>query len=558
MDSLSDIESWLVPIGLVILFLFGLYIIKKKSSGWRFYRRALLFLIGCLGLYLSYVEPDYKVPLDTVQAHILSAHADVSLENANVYRSVNDFLNSEEAARTDKVTIYGFGLSAVELDQLDDYKINFSPSPLVTGITSMEIPPITEGSSWFLRGKVASSDSDMPRSVKMSINSKNYKVDILDGVFSIESVAPPAGRYIVDLDILTSAGDTISEITSVNVLHEPTWNMLVLSSYPTFELNYLKNYWTSLGNGFAMKSKVSKEKYQTSYVNAPVIAIEELTYQKVKQFDFIITDVSSWNDLSDIERRNVLGVVSKEGSSLILRPQRAGEKAVLITHPQWSEAEEEIVSRGQEEIELINYPIASAWRSMRYGKTSLAKYASRGLGHIGVLSIGDTYRLILADQNVLYQNIWSEIFSNLFVDFNAQTQILGDQWIWADEQRMLQLYHPEKIESAPILNDSTTLSLLEVPFLENVVEVDVWSEQGYNQLSFGDNESGFVFYAHNKDSWAAMRQDELYTINGLASVSSKGIERGTQFQQKTISYFWWYALVLFGFCGLWIDERLYD
>ncbi len=559
MEGLSDIETWLVPVGLVLLFLFGSYVIKRRANGGRLFRRLFLLLLGCIGLYLLVIKPNYKEPLENVKAHILSAHAEPSLDDSNVFNNVNDFLNSEQASRTDQVTIHGFGLSADELSQLSDYNLKFEATVLKTGITSIDVPIITENSSWTLKGKVRaeeSSDEALPQGVILTINDKEHKGLISDGAFAIECIAPPAGTYLADIDVLTSS-DTIREQTSITVLHEPTWNMLILSSYPTFEMNYLKNYWTSLGNGFAMRSKISKEKYQTSFSNAPVKAIEELSYRTVKQFDFIITDVSSWNDLSDRERRNILGVVSKEGNGLLIKPQGAREKAIAINHPQWSEAVEQVVSLDEEDIELINFPLSSSWGSISFANAPLAKYTRRGLGHIGVLSISDTYKLVLADQDITYQNLWSEIFSHIFVDFNAKTQILGNQWVWADERRTLQLYHPKQVTSPPVLNESTSLAFLEVPFLDNVIEVDAWPKAGYNQLSLGDGPA-FSFYAHNKDSWEAKRQKDLYAINQMAANSSEGKEREQQFELKTISSFWWYALTLLGFCGLWLDERLYD
>lgn len=96
-----------------------------------------------------------------------------------------------------------------------------------------------------------------------------------------------------------------------------------------------------------------------------------------------------------------------------------------------------------------------------------------------------------------------------------------------------------------------------MPFLENVIEIDVRAAIGYNQLTL-DNGSHFTFYAHDKSSWPAKRQAELFYINELAAATSVDTDQTQQFELKTISLFWWYALSLLGFCGLWLDERLFD
>jgi len=306
-----------------------------------------------------------------------------------------------------------------------------------------------------------------------------------------------------------------------------------------------------------MKSKISKEKYQSTYVNIPKNTLENLTKTTVNQFDFILTDVTAWNDLSDLERRTILNAVSREGIALMLRPNQETNHAKGLNHPIWNEPVSQTWTFRQEEIDLTSYPILSSWLSINYNGHQLAKYTQRGLGHIVMLSIDESFKLLLADGDDIYQNLWAEIFSNLYIDFNTSPQVIGQQWLWSDERNDITVSIPDVKELQPRLNDSTALSYLEIPFLDDVFELNIWPEVGYNTLAI-ENGHTMPLYAHSRESWRAKRQSYLSVLNQQAADASQAYLAPTITVEKSISFIWWYIMALLGFCALWIDERLYD
>ena len=230
--------------------------------------------------------------------------------------------------------------------------------------------------------------------------------------FTIQSVAPAAGTYLYDIVVQTQQ-DSIAEQLSIEVAHEPSWSMLVLSSFPSFEMNYLKNYWTSLGNSFTLRSQISTNKYSTSFANTAKQDLQVLTRKTIQSYDFVITDRASWNQLSPQERSNILRAVSDDGLALIFRAEQSDIQATGITLPTLSTPREITWKTSADDVALLHYPASSTWSTARLQGHVLSSYRSGGLGHIASLSIDDTYKLILADQPKAYQSLWSTVFSKL-------------------------------------------------------------------------------------------------------------------------------------------------
>ena len=96
-----------------------------------------------------------------------------------------------------------------------------------------------------------------------------------------------------------------------------------------------------------------------------------------------------------------------------------------------------------------------------------------------------------------------------------------------------------------------------MPDLSGVTEVSIWPRQGYNRISLKNGKADLRFYAHQKDSWKAVKQYQLAPINQQAATASAMLSIAPLEEMKPFSLFWWYRLCLLGFGALWLDERLY-
>jgi len=558
--ALSNIEvvcCWLI---LLAVWVWSVFVISRSATYSQTIRRAIFCFLGLLGLGLLITRPSLLVNADRSTVYLYTSDdknsADIDDRRSRVsFKNVYDFLNSKEAKYTDTVHIIGRGLVLEEVGLLGDYNIEFHADELQSGITRIEMPVITEGEDWTLTGDLQGEDID---GIYLNTPTGNRSdATLTDSTFALISEAPPAGDYLLNIHVLLQTGDTIKDVLPIMVKHEPTWELLVLSSYPSFEMNYLKNFWTAQGNGFAMRQQISADRFQSAFVNTKTRNIERITSRLVKSMDFIIVDMSSWNQLSDLERTTVLRAVRNDGLALIFRPTSESIVATGVRLPNMSDSREEQWSFPSGEIPLIHFPTSDTWSAVRDNNLVTARFRSMGLGHLMTLTIEDTYKLVLGDQEAGYQDLWSQIFSNLYRDFFPRAQLNNQNWIWEKEPTDLQLLTPFQLTTKPILNDSLSLPFLSVPFVSGVSEVTIVPKAGYQTIDLGDQSSPLQFYVHGERTWSAMRQAQLRRINKEAASSSNYNKDKLSFKTaEEITFYWWYGLVLLGFGGLWLDERL--
>lgn len=545
---------------LLIIAIISIALLYKRSSGSTRIRRILLFVLGLIGLGLIVLQPSIDKKITPKTAHILTPPSKTDQQNEKAtYHSVHDFLNSDIADKTGTVVIDGLGLSEDELGLLKNYTLEFQPADTITGITAISIPKVTERERWTLRGEVqgTSQGADIESIALIGPDGQTTEASVSGTSFTIQSVAPAAGTYLYDIVVQTQQ-DSIAEQLSIEVAHEPSWSMLVLSSFPSFEMNYLKNYWTSLGNSFTLRSQISTNKYSTSFANTPKQDLQVLTRKTIQSYDFVIADRASWNQLSSQERSNILRAVSDDGLALIFRAEQSDIQATGITLPTLSTPREITWKTSADDVALLQYPASSTWSSARLQGHVLSSYRSGGLGHIAALSIDDTYKLILADQPKAYQSLWSTVFSKLYRDFSPSAQLRNNDWIWAEEPTTITILTDQTLTTPPLLNDTIPLYFVEAPFLAGVLEAEVQPLAGYNKIKINGSDE-LSFYAHEQDAWAAVRQHHLAKINSMASDGTRNVAApATHTTRQEISLYWWYAITLFGFGGLWLHEQLYS
>ena len=336
---------------------------------------------------------------------------------------------------------------------------------------------------------------------------ERWPANLSDSVFSISSKAPIAGDYLYQLNLVFESGDTLSEQLPLTVHHPANWNMLVLASFPSFEINYLKNFWTDKGYGFGMKLKIAQDNYFNSFVNMPTMQLDRIGSRTLDSFDFLMVDVTAWNALSNSERNVVLAAVRDDGLALIIRPDESLSRATGINHPEWIERSELEVPTSTDIITIAQYGNGpSSWKKSASPSFQYGTFQSRGLGHIFLLGIDETYQFILSDNRQIFQKIWTDIFSGMYRDFSPQTELILPEWVWAGDRTRVVVNSYKELEKNQINQDSIPLPFLELPFIKGLYEITLWPEPGYNVINLLPEGNRMSFYAHPNESWKAMRQ----------------------------------------------------
>ncbi|MFT6809230.1 MAG: hypothetical protein ACJA01_002462, partial [Saprospiraceae bacterium] len=413
----SHMSLILIFVACLLLWVIGLIFLWKGASGFRFNRRIVFLAIGLVGLGLLLAKPLNVIEINSANVQINTSNYNrdttLNIESGIIHSfdNVHEFLNSNVASRTLDVHIKGLGLSREDLDLIKEYRLHYQPAVLHSGISSIHVPIITESKNWTLDG-VIQGDNVSAIYLKNPDQTESW-ASVSGSTFSVSATGTVAGSYLIPVITLLSSGDTLQDVLPIDVEKETNWQLLVLASFPSFEINYLKNYWTALGNGFALRTKISKNKFNSTFINTRKINLDILSRKTLLEFDFIIADSKTWNDLSTREQSNIKRAVYDKGLTLIIKPVIDSKTTSNLSLPSWRDAKDIQWETSLEEVTLSQYNLQSNWRSVSQQGHVLAKYMSSGLGHIALLGIDDTYKLILSNCEADYQNLWADIFSKL-------------------------------------------------------------------------------------------------------------------------------------------------
>lgn len=556
-DKLAYGQEWVLIIGFIVWLTFTLFQLRfgfnKKTI-----RRSFFLLVGMTGLILLILRPKMTMTSELIHVDILTSGDNLPPLSKTSFSNINKFLNSEVSHRTDTVHIKGDGLPLEELDLISDYNIKYHMGKLTPGITSFDYHEITEYSSWTMTGSYR---GDVKSIVVNDPKGEVIKCSLKDSAFSAKLVGPPAGEYLLPIKVFFQNGDSTTEYMPIKSNKSARYNLLSLSSHPSFEINFLKNYWASQGHGFVQRQKVSQEKYISSFVNAIEVNLEKLSPNLVNKFDILLFDLDTWNQLSNAERNAVLEQVKNNGKGLIFRPSEKVMTDQSLQLPKLNSSKEITWKAKYSNPSILVFPILSSpngWSSLSHKKEKIGTYRSLGLGHILLLTVEDTYQLLLADENDEYQELWAKVFSLLYKDYTPASTLITSKWIWENEKTHLQLITDKPLENLPILDDSIPLPYIESPFIANSYELDLWAEKGSHIITIPNSDDKLSFYVHGQSDWKAVRQDYLSSLNSKVSQKSHEENKPKMATRRVeIPYVYWYLLTLLGFGALWLDEKLY-
>ncbi len=527
-------------IGCILIFAFFQY--KTKSSVGKTLRRLLFLLIALVGIGLLILRPLQTLETDKQRALV----GVVNTANEHSYSSIHELLAYQDEWYNDIV------LDPIH-SNIADLEIGanqFNIIPLADssswGITDLSIPNrIIENEPWQLTG--LTSEKTIRMSIKNRLSDESLSSRVEDAQFMIMTSSAFAGHQLYDLTAYDELGDSISYTIAVEVETDKPWQLMALTSFPSFELNALKNYWVEQGNGFFWRTSVSTDRYRISSVNIDLKELDQVSHTALRSFDFLLIDIPTWNQLNAQERKTINGQIYSQGLGLILIPAAVNQQAIDINHPTIID-----YGKNQESSPASQYSFGSGWRNIRSDSGIYGRYQDYGLGRRLILSHDKTYQHVLADQEDQYDRIWSSILSVAFNSYQSTSKILTEQWVWADEHTHIYLITDQPISGEILLNDSVQIKPIPNPIIDHTYLLTLWPGSGYNTLSFNDEQ--LRLYAYQSADWPMVRLQQQ--ARALKLTKPQEITNTHEYE-KPYSPFYGMVLVIAGLGLLWLDERLY-
>jgi hypothetical protein len=577
----------MLPVGLVIgitallLVLFIYYEVKRKS---RFLMlRILCLIIVLISLAMIVLNPSYPIQKITEPALLLTSGFEKEMVDSILNQqdlkvivapdavpySSSKTLSTWHTLKEEAQNIHfvlGNGIPNHALNENPNINFQYIKGKNPEGIINLKETVFKVNEQSFIRGTYRSSGNNVtlklagPGGVEDSLDLKGK------GLLPFKLAIKPleVGKFVYQLHT-KRAGKKSVEPLPVIIEPENKLKILILQSFPTFELRYLKNYLSSKGHALSVRYQVSKNNYSYEYANQEKQAINGLTSDLLNSIDLLIVTSESLEKLNESEQKIVEQSIKKGLGLLILVDKKPDTKINKMFPFKITESKTDTVTLSSEQwddkisvsgtlLRVNPSPFIETIFSDADGKI-LAGYSPTSLGRIGFQLLNNTHRIALEGKSTEYANIWSPLIENVSRQKQEKFKIelVSPFPYYPNEPIHFKVIATE--EAPELYYDKNRIPLKEDIEIENVWYGTIWTQKiGWYQLSTQDS-SHLVFYVHAPNEWNSIRRESQIRENNLYMKKNKVRNSITEFQ-AIVSPLLLFILFILASGGLWLTAKL--
>ncbi len=570
-------QQWLWPVLALAAVLWLVFVWKEwKTATWpRGGVNMLLATIAIASLVALILQPQIEVQGSDRSAVLLTdgyqeAHLD-SLQKRYPKLGVLSYTEKElHPAVLDTISevyVLGEGVAAYDLWMLASKKVNFIGGAEVKGITRLAYDlEVVQGDSIKIGAAVA---GDYHRGqLYLSDPAGNRKdsivIDTLIQDYRLGVTAKATGKFLFHLTLRDSLGNEMAkEPIPVQVRPVKSLEILVLNTFPTFETKYLKNKLAAEGHSVLVRSQISKDRYKFENYNRTAETIYGLTKANLAAFDLVILNLDSFTQLNENSRTALLHAVTQEGLGLFVQPDQKlfGSRNSYLPF--------NFIKTGQDELRLPQWPqqkIATypfqfkeellLESQLTIAGKDLAVYYVKGKGRIGTTVIKNTYELLLAGNEAIYDYLWTKII-------NTTAKGVTRDLRWHQNNELVYPDVPLDFSLAarpevPVVvdGDSVPIAMRQHPLIAYQWEGIYYPrDTGWQQLAMvQDSSNVFDYYVFDPSQWQDRRRYHRIQNNRRFFLEQTASEV-QPFSQAPLSQWWFLGVFLLSMAFLWLSPK---
>jgi len=338
--------------------------------------------------------------------------------------------------------IYGEGLSADALAILDNRPVVFHPAAPQSGIASIYWPQtISAGEPLKVQGSYVNTTGHALKLVLSGFSTPLDSIAIAPKTttrFSLGTVPKHSGRVVYTIASIKGSDTVEREPLPVDVETVLPPQFLFLTSAPSFDNNFLKNWIAEKGFGIAMRTTISTNKYAKAFLNTPAVSLDRITPAMLSRFDAVIADALAYRALSAQEKNALLSMVDQQGMGLLIKADSSIESSLLnrnfpvvaSAQPNMQQVKLHLADSANHLPDLaIEQPLylrtVQGTQPLVFDK-QLHAFASTilyGSGKILVTTVSNTYQWVLSGKKLGYNQFWAALLNKV-----AKTEIKNEQW----------------------------------------------------------------------------------------------------------------------------------
>lgn len=568
---------WPIVIGLVLLWILFLWKEYKAVRNTRFIIRGIVALLALSAVASLFLEPvTFQKQVKGV-AVLKTANFDSNLidslkSTTPALKTITYKENQNLQPQLDSISelhISGDGVAIYDLWQFKNKKVYYHPHKPTSGIIKLAYDTeVLLGDSLTVTGLYKNSFSSNTVLLQESGARTIDSVKILnqdETVFKLHTLPKAKGNYLYHIIVKDSLGKIISsDPLPLTIKDRGHLRVLMVNTFPTFETKYLKNYLAESGHEVLVRSQITKDRYKFENYNRSQKSIYNFTRQNLSEFDVIITDVSTYNGLSQRSKNAINYRVEEQGMGLLLQADalliEQGSKfgfrfrrknITALQLPSWPRVKIPVYPATLTKDALVE-PILATKNSV------LSAYAQKGTGRIGTLLAEDSFQLLLGGNEDVYHYLWSTALGKISQQPQSLVQwSLSDYMAYNDEPFEFNLRTSIALPKVVMNNDVV------VPLVQNVTLQDQWSGtiypngDGWVNLKVAQAPASLkAMYVINDTAWRAKKVYKQISEN--ASFYKNENSLSSESSIPVLFTKWWaFTVFILAMGYLWLAPRIY-
>lgn len=461
--------------------------------------------------------------------------------------------------------VAGEGLPSYVLSRIKS-NFDYLPSPWKEGVVELFVPPaIHKNSPATISGTFHSSGEKL----KLYLEGPSGKEDSLTiatpgtSGFQLSFTPKVEGRVLYKLVVMDSTDIKSSEDIPLEVERFEPLNILIAQGYPTFEMQYLKNFLARQQHRIALRFQLSKKVFRTEYANRPAVSLSRFNKKLLEEVDLIILDREALSDISVQERAEITSAI-RDGLGLLVLMSNDGRSipSDFLTAPMKKVSQDTatVIVAGK----TIKFPVAAVRPEATDGLQTvlghdgetLAGYRHALKGRIAFQLLQETYRLKLSGDSLTYGWIWSPLIDEVARSRNGGSQIMISNPfpVYVDEPITIGLM--SSADRPAVSFDSIDLPLREDVLLDNLWSTTTWTDKpGWHSVQSTDG-SLHSHYVFNDGEWSALRNAQLIRENIKASRRQSGAPTTVASAEKEYPPVYFFIAFVLAAGFLWLAPKL--
>jgi len=467
--------------------------------------------------------------------------------------------------------VFGSGLSADELQQLNNTPVIFHNQPVAMGTISVNWQQTLQtGEQLRIQGSF-NNTTNAP--VKLQLNGLNTLLDSTtikpNSLSNFELTATPkqSGRAVYNITALAGDNTIEEEFVPVDVTPADSIKVLILAASPDFENRFLKTWLAENNCEVVVRSTTSKGKFDKSFTNTATTNIDQITTQTLATFDVLISDAAEFASLSRDEQNAVqatvesgMGLIIKTDTTLSssfytslfpvysgqVKPQQSSTLRLaggaILTEP----AEQSLFIHEQPGTQAL---VTDSSAQVLVGSTVY------GSGKVAVTTLNNTYSWMLTGNKHNYHTYWSALLSRVVKNKNSN-QNMCFYPAFARVNQPLHLTFSANTNPYPVINGSPLYLSQQVnlPFKWDGV---YWPTQAGWQTIKLQNDS-INFYTYTNSDWKQVTAFANTAATNQYVVAQQTISSGSGVALKEevpVPKVYFVVVLLVGCTFLWVERK---